>query len=69
VAITIPVEGFNFPIREKFDVQGATVESHLNIDNKMEPMISVDVYAIVIAQEQRVKRAIVHNMVIHFWHL
>jgi hypothetical protein len=41
--ITIPVEGFDFPIREKFNVQEATVETHLNIENKREAMISTDI--------------------------
>jgi hypothetical protein len=41
--ITVPVEGFDFPIRGKFDIQGTIVESYLSIDNEMEPMISVDV--------------------------
>jgi len=39
--ITIPVVGFDFTIREKFEVQGATVETHPNTENAMEPMISV----------------------------
>ncbi len=41
--IPIPVEGFDFPLREKFEVQGATVEAYPNIKNEniMEPMISV----------------------------
>jgi hypothetical protein len=41
--ITIPVEGFDFPLREKFEVQGATVEAYPDIknENMMEPMISV----------------------------
>ena len=42
--ITVPVEGFDFTIRDKFDVQGATVETLRNIKNsEMEPMISLHV--------------------------
>jgi hypothetical protein len=41
--VPIPVEGFNFMVREKFNIQGATVETLHNGENIMEPMISVNV--------------------------
>jgi hypothetical protein len=41
--ITIPLVGFDFPIREKFVIHGAIVETHPNIENTIEPMISVDI--------------------------
>lgn len=41
--ITIPVEGFDLKIKEKFELQNATVDTLLNDENKEEPMISINV--------------------------